>query len=162
VSPTTTVPFRSPNPPSSGATQTGRGFPSASHASLSGVGKGRPKLRFTLTSGTKAAKLRAITIALPRGMGFSSSKKNLARGILVKAGSRTQKFTAKVSRGKLLITLNTPASTAQVTISSPAITVSTALAKKVQSRKVKTLSVLLTVTTTRHTTTPITLKLRVT
>jgi hypothetical protein len=97
---------------------------------------------------------------LPKGLGFSSSK-NLSTGIVVKAGRRSLKFTANVSHGKLTITLKTPASSAQVTISSPAITVSKTLAKNVKTGKVKTLSVLVTATSTSHATTRLTLRLRV-
>jgi len=133
---------------------------SSSHTSLSGVGKRKAKLGFTLTVGRNAPAIKAITIGLPRGLGFSSSKKNLAKAINVKgSGAKKLKFTAKASHGKLTITLKTAASTARVTISSPAITVSRALAGNVKHHKVKTLQVTLSAADTGHRTTRLTLKL---
>jgi hypothetical protein len=137
----------------------GQASQSASHASLSGVAKGKAKLSFALAAG-KNARLKTVTIALPNGLAFSSSQKNLANGILVKAGAKLLKFAAKVAHGRLTITLKTSVSSAQFTLSSPAIAVSKTLAKQVKGKKVKTLSVLVTATDTHHTTTRTTLKLK--
>jgi Tol biopolymer transport system component len=143
-----------PPPPPSGRV-------TSSHASLSGVGKRRAKLGFTLTVGRNAAAIKVITIGLPKGLGFSTSKKNLAKAINVKsAGARKLKFTAEAGHGKLTITLKTAASNARVTISSPAISVSGALAGSVKHHKVKTLQVTLSAADTGHRTTRLTLKLR--
>ena len=130
-----------------------------SHASLSGVGKRRAKLSFTLTVATNAAALKTITIAMPKGLVLSRSSRDLVKGVLVTARGRTLKSTEKVGHGKLAITLKTPASSAQVTISSPAITVSATLAKMVKTGKVKVLSVLVAATDTGHATTSMTLVL---
>ena len=97
---------------------------------------------------------------LPGGLAFSTSKQSLAQGVVVKQGAKKLKFAAKVSHGKLTITLKQPASSAQVTISSPAITVSSTLANKVKSGKVKTLPAVVASTNTRHATTRTTVKLR--
>ena len=136
------------------------GAPSVAHASLSGIAKGRLKLSFTLSSRGHAGALRAITVALPAGLSFSSSKRNLAHGVAVKVRGKGVRFTAKVSHGKLTITLKLPATSVQVTISSPAIAVSRALAKKVKSGTVKKLSVRVTATNTHRTTATTTLKLK--
>jgi hypothetical protein len=142
-----------PAPPNGKAT--------SSHTSLSGIGKRKAKLGFTLTVGRNAPAIKAIAIGLPKGLGFSSSKKNLAKGINVKgSGAKKLKFTAKVSRGKLTITLKTAASNAGVTISNPEIGVSKALAGNVKRHKVKALHVTVAATDSGHRTTRLTLKLR--
>jgi hypothetical protein len=131
-----------------------------SHASLSGVGKGKARLGFTLTVGRNAPATKAITIGLPKGLEFSTSKENLAKGINVKGSGATRlKSTAKVSHGKLTITLKIAASSIRVTISSPAIGVSRTLAGNVEHHKVKTLRVAVTAADTGHRTTRFTLKL---
>jgi WD40-like Beta Propeller Repeat len=150
----TATPAPPPPPPANGRA-------SSSHTSLSGIGKRKAKLGFTLTVGRNAPAIKAIAIGLPKGLGFSSSKKNLAKGINVKgSGAKKLKFTAKVSRGKLTITLKTAASNVRATISNPAIGVSRALAGNVKRRKVKTLHVTVTAADTGHRTTRLTLKLR--
>jgi hypothetical protein len=141
-----------PTPPNAKAT--------SSHTSLSGIGRRKAKLAFTLTVGRNAPAIKAIAIGLPAGLGFSASKKNLAKGINVKgAGARRLKFTRKVSHGKLTITLKTAASNARVTISNPAISVSRTLAGNVKHHKVKALHVTVAATDSGHRTTRLTLKL---
>jgi hypothetical protein len=143
-----------PPPPPPGKT-------SSSHTSLTGVGKRKAKLRFTLTAGRNAPAIKAVTIALPTGLGFSTSKKNLANGINVKSpGAKKLNFTVKISHGRLTITLKTAASSVQVTISNPAINVSKTLAGKVEHHKVKTVPVTVTAADTGHKTTRLTLKPR--
>jgi hypothetical protein len=75
------------------------------------------------------------------------------------SGATKLKFTAKASDGKLMITLKTAASSIRVTISSPAIGVSRALAGNVEHHKVKTLQVTVTAADAGHQTTRLTLKL---
>jgi WD40-like Beta Propeller Repeat len=147
-----------PTPPSPSPSPSGK--PSSSHTSLSGIAKRKAKLGFTLTVSRDAPAINAITIGLPKGLGFSGSRKNLAKGINVK-GSGAQKltFTAKVSHGRLTITLKAVASSVRVTISSPAIDVSRALATNVTHHKVKSLQVTVTAADTGHRSTRLTLKL---
>jgi len=133
---------------------------SVSHGSLSGVGAGRPRLSFTLTAAASSPPLKTITIALPGGLRFSSSKRNLAKGIIVSAHGRRLKFTATVRHASLILTLKLPASTEQVTISSPALAAGRRLAKEVRERKVKVLSILVSATDTAHAAGAITLRLR--
>jgi hypothetical protein len=142
-----------PTPPS--------GKTSSSHTSLFGVGKRKAKLGFTLTAGTNAPAIKAITIGLPKGLGFSTSKKNLAKGVNVKSsGAKRLNFIAKLRHGTLMITLSTAAASVQATISSPAITVSRTLAANVEHHKVPTLLVTVTATDTGNRTTRLTLKAR--
>jgi Tol biopolymer transport system component len=136
------------------------GKATASHASLSGLRKREAKLRFALSVSGNAPAIKTITIALPKGLGFSTSKKRLPKEINVKGSSgKKLKFTAKVSHGKLTITLRTAASSLQTTIVSPAINVSKTLADKVKHHKIKTLRVAVTAVDAGHTTNRLTLKL---
>jgi hypothetical protein len=137
------------------------GKPTATHASLTGVAKRRPKLMITLTRGSNAAALKTIKIGLPHGLSFSSAKKKLKKDVTVKSSrGKTLKDTAKVSRGTLTITLAGAATTARVTIKSPEIRASAPLARKVKHNKAGKLKLKLTVVDGDHTTTPITLKLK--
>ena len=154
---TPTPPTPTPTPPSPSPS----GRPSSSHTSLSGVGQRKAKLSFTLTAGTNAPAIKAITIGLPKGMGFSMSKKTLAKGVRVNStGAKKLKFTANLGHGKLTITLRTAAASVRATISSPAITVSRTLAANVKRHRVKTLQVTVTAADAGHRTTRITLKAR--
>jgi hypothetical protein len=94
-------------------------------------------------------------------LGFSTSNKKFANGINVEsAGAKKLKFAVKISHGKLTITLKTAASSVQVTISTPAINVSKALAANVEHHKVKTVQVTVIAADTGHRTTRLTLKAR--
>jgi WD40-like Beta Propeller Repeat len=150
-------PTPTPTPPSPSPS----GKPSSSHASLSGVGKRKPKLGFTLTVSRGAPAIKTMTIGLPKGLGFSGSRKSLARGLTLKgSGAQRLKYTAKVGHGKLTITLNAVASSVRVTISSPVLGVSRALAASVAHHKVKSLQVTVTAADAGHRSTRLTLKLR--
>jgi hypothetical protein len=137
----------------------GSGTASVSRAALSGVAKGRATLSFTLTAEHGTAALDTITISLPRGLGFSRSKKSLARGIVVKAGGRQLRFTTNGNGGRLTITLLTPRPHVRFTLATPAISPSRTLAKNAEAGKVKKLRVGLTATDTDGASTRITLKL---
>jgi hypothetical protein len=132
------------------------GLPTASRARVSGVGT-KAKLSFTLTAGNRAAAIKALSVALPAGMAFSGSRKQLAKGIVVKTSGRRLNATAKVSDGTLTIKLNAAARSVQVTIVRPAITTSTRLASKVKTRHVRTLQIRVTATDMRHETAHLTL-----
>jgi DNA-binding beta-propeller fold protein YncE len=140
--------------------------PTASHESITGVAKRKPKLAFTVAAGKNAPALKTIAVSLPGGLSFSSKKKSLAHDITLKgANGKRLKFTAKLSHGVLTITLGAAAAKAQVTIASPELSASKSLAKKVKKSKagkrhkpVK-LSFKLAATDAHHTTTRLTLKL---
>lgn len=134
----------------------------ASHSSLTGVRMGRPKLSLRLSTRKGAAPIRKITISVPSIISFSTSREMLVKGIIVQLGKKKLKFTAKASHYKLTIILKTPASGFQITVKSPAITVSKALARSIDAGKRKTLKVVITATNTSHSSTLITLKLRAT
>jgi len=137
------------------------GKPTTSGTSLGGLVKNKPKFAFSAIEGKNAKPIKTIAISLPSGISFSSNKKNLKKGIIVKGAG---KFTYKVSHGVLTITLSSTATKATVTLESPAISVSSKLAKSVKAqlkkKKVSALSFKVKVTNSGKTTTTLTLKLK--
>jgi hypothetical protein len=131
--------------------------PHASHVSIKGVGKRKPKLSFTISAGKSAPPVKSIAVKLPKGLRFSGSKHSLAHGTNVR-GSKPLKFTAKVKRGVLTITLKRPGSKARVTISPPALATTASLAAKVRLHKAGKVSFAFTVTDGAHTKTKLTSK----
>jgi hypothetical protein len=130
------------------------GRPTVSHLSLSGVGKRKPKLSFTLIAGRNAPTLEKIAITLPGGLSFNRHR--LADGLKVTNPSGKElKLTAKSSGRTLTITLRAPAGEVSVAISDRAITATRTAANKVKRHKVKTLSVVVTATDARGTATKI-------
>jgi hypothetical protein len=114
-------------------TPTGPAKPTVSGASLAGVVKRVVRLAFTVKEGKGAKPIKRIALSLPRGLSFSHQKANLTKGIVVRgARSRKVKFTTGVSHGVLTITLSSAAAKAEVSLDSPAITVSSALARDVK------------------------------
>ena len=148
-------------PTSTGPGTTTAGKPTTSGTSLGGLVKSKPKFAFTAIEGKNAKPIKTITVSLPSGLSFSSKAKSLKKGIIVKGAG---KFTYKVSHGVLTITLSSPASMAQVTLESPAVSVSSKLAKSVKAQikkhKVTALSFKVKVTDSGKTTTTLTLKLK--
>jgi hypothetical protein len=137
------------------------GPPTASKESLTGVGKSKPKLSFTVNAGANAPALKKVAISLPKGLKFATKAKKLAKGIAVTGpGGKHVKFTLKVSHGTLTISLKAATTSLKITIKGPAITVSSALAKKVKHKKVKTLSVTVKATNASNATTRLVLKIK--
>jgi subtilase family serine protease len=133
-----------------------------SHGSLGGIAKGKAKLAFTVGAGSFAPAIKSVIVSLPSGLSFAKSSKSLAKGIVVKgANGKKVKVTLSVKRGKLTITLKTAVTKATITISAPAIGVSSSLAGKVHKGKVKNLSIGIKATDASHKTTALTLKLKV-
>jgi hypothetical protein len=131
------------------------GPPTSSGASLTGVGKGKATLKFTVVSGINGAPLlKKVTVSLPGGLSFDGKK-------LKKALSVNHKFTYKLSGGKLTITLKSTASSVAVSIGSAGIKVGKALAKNVKKHKTKKLTVSTTATDASGKTTRLPLTLSV-
>ena len=101
--------------------------PSGSRVSFSGLTSGRPKLRF------QASNVTSMSIALPRGLGFSLRRK----GGLSLAGAKLKRL--RLSHGRLVIMLQRgPAARIAATISGPLLQESAAFERKVKARQVKT------------------------
>jgi subtilase family serine protease len=140
-----------------------RGLPKQSRASLTGVGKGQPKLAFTLTAGTGAPKLKKIVVALPRGLAFARNARSLRNGITLRGrnGGRIRPASLKVSGGKLAITLSGAGTTqVRVTIAPPALSASSGLVGNVQSHRSRKLGVTLKVVDAGSQATTIAMKLK--
>jgi hypothetical protein len=120
---------------------------------LGGLGRGRPKLSFTVAAGTFAPALKSVTIRLPGGLGFAGKARSLAKGITVKAGSRRVAFSPRFTGGALTVAFRASVSRASVAIGGPALTISLAEVAKVLERKVKRLAVSLKATDAAHGTT---------
>jgi PKD repeat protein len=135
---------------------TSPGAPTASAASLSGVGKGKPKLSFELLAGLNAPDLQKAVVGLPTGLAFA--KKGLAKGVrVIGAGGQKLAFSAKLSHGKLAVTLTGAAGAVKLTIAAPAVTESAKLKRQVSRGKVKSLSIAVTAIDSAGTSTPLTL-----
>ena len=123
------------------------GAPTVSQTLLSGVGAGRPKLALTITAGRDAPELKAVSIGLPKGLGFARPASNLTvtgpRGHHVAFGSQ-------IVRGRLQITLRVPAQSIRITVSYAAITASGRLAADVRRHLAPALTVSVQTTDAGH------------
>jgi subtilase family serine protease len=117
--------------------------PTLSRASLTGVGQRRPQLRFTLDRGRGAPDLKAVAIALPRGLRFASKVRDVT---LTEAGGARLRFTATVARGVLTLTAIAPASRLTATVRYAALTTSPGLAAAVADGRTGRLTVTATAT----------------
>jgi subtilase family serine protease len=99
------------------------GRPTISHASLTGVPQGRPKLSFTASTGRDGSPLRRLSIRLPSGLRFAAKPRELT----VKSAGKRAKHTASVKHGALAIKLKTPAASVRVSIAYASLTVSQSL-----------------------------------
>jgi hypothetical protein len=121
---TPTTPRTNPPAPVAVVSQVIPGPPTLFGGSVSGLGKGKPVVKFRLRSGTHGAhKLRSFKVKLSAGLAFVRAR--LPNGVKVTGGG---KVTEKVTGGQLVVTLGSPASVVTVSISSPAVKVTRAMA----------------------------------
>jgi 5-hydroxyisourate hydrolase-like protein (transthyretin family) len=139
---TTSTPTTTPPPtPLGQVTRVTPGPPALSAGSVSGLGKGKPVVKFRLRSGSNGApKLRSFKVRLPAGLAFVANQ--LRGGVKVTGGG---KVTEKVTGGQLLVTLGSPASTLTVSISSPALQVTQQLSAEAARKKAGAVKVIVTV-----------------
>ncbi len=139
--PTTTT-TNTPAPPVGQATSVTPGPPTLSGGSVTGLGKGKPVVKFRLASGSNGArKLKSFKVKLPAGLAFIAGQ--LSKGVKVTGGG---KVTEKLTGGQLVVILGSPGKTVTVSISSPALNVTAQLEAKAASKKAGTLKVSVTVT----------------
>jgi subtilase family serine protease len=110
---------------------------------LSGLGRGRPKLSFSLAAGPFAPALKAITIRLPRGLSFATTARALAKGTVVKSGSTKVAFSLARRGGALTIAFRVAVAEAAVTVGVPALEITVGEAAKVRAHKIKKLALAL-------------------
>jgi hypothetical protein len=129
-----------------GATQftwTIAGHPAIGSVKLTGLAHRRPRLTFTVAAGADAPALKAISVALPRGLRFA---KRLKRGVSV-----TARFKPRRHVGVLTLSLRSPVRSAEVRIASPAIVVSPKLASEARRHKLRKLKLQIATVDTGHT-----------
>ena len=126
------------------------GKPASKSVKLAGLGKGKPKLTFTVDQGKYAPALKSVSVSLPKGLGFDRSKKTLGKGIVVKHNGKKVKFSEKLKHGVLTITFKTTQTSASLTLSRPTITITKSEALKIKHHKIKKLIVRLTATDAGH------------
>lgn len=103
------------------------GRPSVSSASLTGLQLARPRLRFEVTAGTGASRIKSVSITLPNGIQFAPTPSTIARGLTISSRS---KYSVKLSHGRLALTFKKLQSTLRVAAHSPALTESLGVRKR--------------------------------
>jgi subtilase family serine protease len=114
------------------------GAPTVSQATLSGVGAAQPRLAFTVTAGRKASALKSVTIGLPGGLSFSGAGRNL---IVTGRGGRHVRFSSRLVRGRLQVTLTQAARQLSVAVSYATLKVAPRLAAGVRQHRSHALEV---------------------
>lgn len=137
------------------------GKPSLSHASLIGVATRKARLTFTLTAGRNASPLARFALTPPAGMSFSTSKRNLRKGIslLAQTGAPIA-FASRAVHGSLTITLKSAASKVRLVVHAPETIVSARLAARVRQKRAGTVKFALRVIDASQKATRLTLKLK--
>ena len=150
----TPIPTSTPTPTSAPTRAPRPGMPTASHISLSGIAAGNPKLSFTLTAGHNAKPIKSIAVKPLGGISFTGKTTHLANGISITTPAGKQlKFTARIRRDTLTITLAGTATSVQVKIARPAITLTKSLASKTHNKRTHELDFVVKVTNSANTTT---------
>jgi subtilase family serine protease len=126
----------------------------ASGVKLSGLGKRRPTLSFTLKP--PSGSVKSLTVTVPKGLSFAKRARTLARRIKLKGG---RKFVPKVKHGALTLTLKKPAATVSATIGAGALVVSKSEAAKIKHHKVPSLTIRFGLTNTKHQTSNVAIKI---
>jgi hypothetical protein len=124
---------------SGGGTTTGGGT-SVSAPSATGLASGHPSLSFRVTVAKGAAKLKALTVALPRGLSIIAHRAGhrlTIRGVRVRGGSVKS---LSLSHGHLVITLRRAVTGVTVNLSGGALKESAALRAAARRHKLKHLA----------------------
>ena len=124
-----------------GSTSTGVtvGATNLSKGQLSGLGKGLASLSFKVGVAKRAAKLDALTVELPAGMGFVRHRvggRLVVRGVTL-IGARIRSLS--LSRGHLVIVLRRAVRSVIVKISAGALKVSTSLKARARANQLRSL-----------------------
>ena len=122
-----------------GASSPGAG-PVLRAPTASALKTGHPSLRFTLKVAKGAAKLRALTIELPRGLSLiahRAGRRLTIKGVRLTGGAIRS---LSLSHGHLVITLKRAVSSVTVTLTGAALRESAALRAKAKAHKLKRLA----------------------
>jgi hypothetical protein len=121
---------------SGGGTGSGAAGPQVIAPKASGLASGHPSLSFQVKVAKGAAKLKALTVELPRGLSIISHSARV-RGVRIRGGAIKS---LSLSHGHLVLTLRHPVSGATVTLSSAALKESAALRTQARRHKLKRLA----------------------
>jgi hypothetical protein len=132
------------------------GRPKIASASLTGLGRGAPTLRFRVVSGARASKLRSFAVAAPGGLSFVRRGGRVAGVSLAPAKPRS----LALSHGRLVVTLRGTAAAATVTIGPHALTESAALQKKATRHRLGSLRLSLSIEDAGGTSTTATFRIK--
>jgi hypothetical protein len=152
-------------------------LPPTATGSTGGLGKGHPKLKFTITHGQGAPNVTTVVIGLPGGLKFSRSaivshktctraakgKKpkcsttTLIKGLGIRGGKAKS---VAIKHGRLVITLKKASSRVTFTLSGVLVSESKGLQTKVKKHRTKDLRFTLKVTDANQTATTLSLKLK--
>ncbi|HTX45192.1 MAG TPA: protease pro-enzyme activation domain-containing protein [Solirubrobacteraceae bacterium] len=119
-------------------TWTVAGPPTISSASLSGFAAGHPQIRLTSIAGPYAPALYGLAIYPPSGVSWAKGKQAQRDGISLRNGSgRSLAFSVSLSQGYLNIVLahNAVATQLRLVVSSPAVTITSALRRRVKGHR---------------------------
>lgn len=105
--------------------------PRVSLATIAGVSRGAPRIRFALSAGAHSPRLVSVSVSLPGGLRFDARR--LAGHVLV--GGRRPGGSVRVRHGALTITLRRAARRVMVRIGGPALSASASLTKAVRRRQ---------------------------
>jgi hypothetical protein len=122
------------------------GRPKIEPASISGLARGVPAIRFKLHSGRHAAKLRSFAIELRRGLRFVRHrlhKRLKLTGVSIK-GAKVRSLVLK--GGRLVVTLRRPVNVVVVKIGPKALKESTALKRDTRRHHLKRLKLTVVIT----------------
>jgi hypothetical protein len=114
-------------------------------ATLSNSKTTSPGIILSIPSPGSNLKLSKLIISLPNGLSFRATRQTLAAGSFVRdlRGKRLS-FTVRLSHGKLTLTFKKPPTGVKLTIARGLVSISSALEKRIKSRKAKSLNVSLT------------------
>jgi hypothetical protein len=122
----------------------------AARAELSAVGADSSRLSFGLTAVGNAGTIKTLTVALPSGISFSSSKGHRARGVVVDAHGKRVDLTTSLNRDRLTIKFKRSARSLHVTITAPALRAGKSLQHQLEARRGRTLQIPVTAVDTGH------------
>lgn len=105
--------------------------PRVSLATIAGLSRGTPGIRFTLTAGAHSPRLESVSVNLPGGLRFDARR--LTGHVLV--GGRRPHGSTRVRHGALTITLRRAARRIIVRIGGPALSASPSLTRAARRRQ---------------------------
>lgn len=145
-------------PSSAGGGSSGAGAVHVSAPAAAGLASGHPTLSFRVSVARRAAKLRALTVTLPRGLSIAAHRSGgrlSFRGVRVRGGTVR---TLSLSHGKLVIRLKRAVSGLTVTLAGPALAESGGLRAQARRHAVKRLTLRVLAVTARGKRTTITIR----